>query len=196
MAMLTLHDYPHCPFCERVRIALAEKKIPYEKISVDLDNGEEDSPAFRRINPLGRVPVLVDGRTIVCESNVINEYLEERFSKNRLIPGDPQGRAEVRYWVHYSDDYLMDTLSKMFHQKKLPPDVMREIRDHLKYLNAALRNKQFLAEKLSLADISFYPFIRRLQRWGISLKPYKNVLRWMARLERRPAFKSALQPPP
>jgi glutathione S-transferase len=187
--MLKLYYYAHCPFCERVRISLAEKKIPYERIAVDLDREEEESPAFRRLNPLGRVPVLVDGKNIICESTVINEYLEERFRKSRLMPSDPKERAEVRYWVHYSDDYLMDTLVKMFHQKKLPADVLREMRDHLKYLNGALRNRQFLAGRLSLADVAFYPFIRRLDRWGISLKPYKNVDRWIKRLEKRPAFR-------
>lgn len=186
--MLQLYDYAHCPFCERVRIALAETRISHERIPVDLDRGEEESPAFRRLNPLMRVPVLVDGRTVLCESNVINEYLVEQFGKNRLMPRDPKPRAEARYWIHYSDDYLMDTLVKMFHEKKLPPTVLREMRDHLKFLNAALRGKQFLAGKLSLADIAFYPFVRRLQPWGISLKPYKNVDRWMKRLEKRPAF--------
>lgn len=186
--MLKLYDYAQCPFCQRVRIALAEKGLPYERVPVDLDRGEEQTPNFKRLNPLSRVPVLVDGKNTVTESNVINEYLEERFSKKPLFPKDAGKRAEIRTWIHYSDDYLMDTMAKMFHQKELPPEVKREIRDHLLYLNKTLKGKKYLAGSLSLADISFYPLIKRLPEWGISLKPYNNVDRWLARLSERPAF--------
>ena len=74
--MITLYDADRCPYCARVRIALAEKEIGYETVVVDLD----DRPAWiYEKNPLGKVPVLEEGEFVLPESEVINEYLEERY---------------------------------------------------------------------------------------------------------------------
>ena len=58
--MLKLYDYPDCPFCQKVRVVLAEKDLEYEKIFVDLRRQEQKMPEFLRLNPYGKVPVLVD----------------------------------------------------------------------------------------------------------------------------------------
>ena len=80
----------------RVRVALNLKGIAYEEIPIDLDKGEQNGEAFRRINPLGGVPALmIDGQPLT-QSGAILEYLEETYPIPALLPPDALGRARVR----------------------------------------------------------------------------------------------------
>jgi glutathione S-transferase len=97
-----LYDAARCPYCARVRIALAEKGLDFETVEVDL----ADRPAFiYELNPTGRVPVLDDG-FVLPESSVIMEYLEERYPRPALLPEDPVARAAARVLVHRFDESL------------------------------------------------------------------------------------------
>src|SRR3954449_4643009 len=101
--MLTLYDAARCPYCARVRIVLAEKRVEYEVVAIDLD----DRPAWLyEKNPLGKVPVLEEGGWILPESAVIMEYLEERYPEPPLLPADPADRAVARLAVHRFDNAL------------------------------------------------------------------------------------------
>ena len=101
---MKLYDAPRCPYCARVRIALAEKGIVPETIEIDL----RDRPAWiYDLNPSGRVPVL-DDSFVLPESLVIMEYLDERFPDRPLLPADQVARARARLAVHRFDDALGD----------------------------------------------------------------------------------------
>ena len=71
--MLQLYVYPNSGNSRIVRIVLAEKGLPFQPVRVDIMKGEQNRPEFRRPNPFGKVPVLVDGDAVVYESSVINE---------------------------------------------------------------------------------------------------------------------------
>src|SRR4029450_1961813 len=94
--MLTLYDYPDCPFSQKVRVVLAEKHPQPEKIFVDLRKQEQKSPDFLRLNPYGKVPVLIDEDEVIYESTVINEYLDDEYPLPRLMPDDSGGRSRAR----------------------------------------------------------------------------------------------------
>jgi glutathione S-transferase len=100
-----LYDAARCPYCARVRIALAEKGLEFERVEVDLSN----RPAWViELNPpAGRVPVLDDG-FVLPESEVIMEYLEERHPTPPLLPESLTDRAEARCAVYRFDDLLGD----------------------------------------------------------------------------------------
>ena len=101
---MRLVDAPRCPFCARVRLALAEKGIAYERVEIDL----ADRPALLyELNPVGRVPVLDDGFPLP-ESAVIMEYLDERFPSPALLPAGREERALARVAVFRFDDLLGD----------------------------------------------------------------------------------------
>jgi glutathione S-transferase len=70
--MLKLYDSPECPFCQKTRIVLAEKDLSYETVPVDLQAGEQKRPDFLKLNPFGKVPVLIDDEVIVYDSTIIN----------------------------------------------------------------------------------------------------------------------------
>src|SRR5207245_8158860 len=96
-----LYDAARCPYCARARIVLAEKRLAYETVEIDLG----DRPAWLyEKNPSGRVPVLEeDGGLVLPESLVVMEYLEERFPEPALWPADPAERALGRLWLDRFD---------------------------------------------------------------------------------------------
>src|SRR6478735_6465280 len=100
--MPTLFDAGRCPYCARVRIVLAEKRIPFETVAVDLDN----RPAwmFEKNPPAGRVPVWEEGEFSLPESEVVMEYLEERWPEPALLAADPGERALARLAMFRFDD--------------------------------------------------------------------------------------------
>jgi glutathione S-transferase len=99
-----LIDAARCPYCARVRIALAEKGLAYEPVEIDLDHKPD---WLTDLNPLRKVPVLDDG-FVLPESPVIMEYLEERYPEPALLPDDPAARARARLAVHRFDDLFGD----------------------------------------------------------------------------------------
>ena len=101
---MTLYDAARCPYCARVRIALAEKAIEYEAVEIDL----RDRPDWiYELNASGKVPVLDDG-FLLPESAVIMEYLDDRYPELRLLPDDAQSRAVARKLVFRFDELLGD----------------------------------------------------------------------------------------
>ena len=72
------------------------------------------------INPVGKVPALIDDGVIVHDSTIINEYLEDKFPRNNLLPADPVERARARKFEDYADAYLMPSLFKIFWELRKP----------------------------------------------------------------------------
>ena len=104
MTKLTLISHELCPFVQRAAIALDEKGVAFERITVDL----ADKPYwFQAISPLGKVPLLQVGDAVIFESAVILEYLEET-QPNPLHPADALARAEHRAWIEFGSSILMD----------------------------------------------------------------------------------------
>jgi RNA polymerase-associated protein len=164
-----LVDAPRCPYCARVRIALAEKSIEFERVEVDL----QDRPGWLiELNPpRGRVPVLDDGFTLP-ESDVIMAYLEERFPEPALLPADLAGRARARLLVYRFDELLGDD----YYAFRRGDD------NDLEGKLARLEVGQSL-----YADVAYAPWvIRARDLLGIELPPHLSS--WLAELARRPAF--------
>src|SRR5919202_3390348 len=136
--MLTLYDAPRCPYCASVRIVLAEKRIPYETFEIDLS----DRPAWLyEKNPRGKVPVLEeDGGLVLPESEVIMEYLEERYPEPPLWPADAAERAVARLWLD-----RFDRLGDEYYALRRGDDEARPRLDaRLAGLDAALAASPFL----------------------------------------------------
>ena len=178
---LVLYDAPRCPYCARVRIALAEKGVEFETVEVDL----KDRPAWiYEKNPTGRVPVLEEDGRPLPESAVINEFLEERYPEPALLPADPADRAGVRC-VIFRDDELTDPYYAFRRGEGF--DAFDAA---LRTLDASLAAQPFLAgAEYSLADIALVPWILRARDMlDVDLAPYPALSDWLTRLEERPAI--------
>jgi glutathione S-transferase len=163
-----LIDAARCPFCARVRLALAEKELEYETVDVDL----ADRPQWLlELNPpSGRVPVLDDGFTLP-ESDVIMAYLDERYPERPLLPSDPAERARARLLLHRFDEHLGSDYYAF--RRGDPSDLPGKL--------AALEVGQSL-----FVDLAYAPWvIRARDLLGVQLPD--RIADWLAQLEQRPS---------
>lgn len=204
--MFRLYHLPLSPFCRKVRLVLAEKRIQAELIE---ERPWEQRLDFLRLNPAGKVPVLVtrDGRTL-SESNAIVEYLEETVPDPALMPQDPIARAEVRRVVGWFDDKFNAevTQNMVFERvtKRLArigsPDGQalkagsRNIRVHLDYMTFLLEGHSWLAgPRMTLADVTAAAHLSCLDYLGdVPWIDYPVVRDWYAVMKSRPGFRGLL----
>ena len=198
--MIKLYDFLPCPFGQKVRIVLAEKGLSYELIEVDITKSENRRPDFLRLNPYGRVPVLIDEDTTVYDSTVINEYLEDEYPEPPILPpvGSSALRARARLFEDFADASFTPQVGQLMVEMAKPEaerDPERLGRLHqgvgrvLDYLNHELQGQQFLASDFSIADIGFVPRLLVLQALGIEAGENRaNVEAWINRLLERPSI--------
>jgi glutathione S-transferase len=185
----TLYTAERCPYAARARITLAEKGIAYDAVEIDL----ADRPAWLyEKNPLGKVPVYEEDEGLVLpESEVIMEYLEERFPEPALWPADPAERALGRLWLHRFDDRL----GKAYYEARRG-DGRDELDARLGELDRALEAQPYLTSReYGLADIGYVPWILRARaNLGVDLESFPAVEAWLARLIERPGVAGELEP--
>jgi len=171
--VITIYDAARCPFCARVRIALAEKGVEHELFAIDLS----DRPAWLYgKNPLGKVPVLEEDAFVLPESEVIMEYLEERYPEPALLPADPAERGLARVQVHRFDDLLGDDY---YAARRGDPN---DLEQRLAELD--LGHNLFV-------DIAYVPWVIRVPALlGLELPPH--VEEWLDRLSERPSVAAEL----
>src|SRR6185369_3281462 len=102
--MLTLYDDVFSPYARKVRIALYEKDVPFERVRAL--HGDCNRTDFVHVNPRAEVPALVDGAFSLFDSTIICEYLEDRYPTPPIYPRDPQRRAECRLLEDLADTQL------------------------------------------------------------------------------------------
>lgn len=186
--MLTLYDAARCPFCARVRIVLAEKRVPFETVPIDLS----DRPAWLYDkNPVGKVPVIEEAGWVLPESAVIDEYLEERYPDRPLLPADPAERAFARLLVFRFDDALGDAYYAL---RRGDPGADRLLGDALAGLDVLLERMPFLTGRaFGLADVAYVPWvIRARDMLDVALAPYAAVESWLERLAERASIAQEL----
>jgi glutathione S-transferase len=199
--MIKLYDYPQCPFCRKVRVALAEKGIKYERVFVDLRKKEQKREEFLKLNPYGKVPVLIDNGAIIYESSVINEYLDERYPNPPLMPSSPIERARVRIWVDFCESHFHIPWFNIYREMTFRHENERnwelieksknEVKEHLIRLDQSLERHEYLSGSYSLADIAFTPRIALFDLIGIEIDPeLRNVRNWVERIKSRPSYKA------
>ncbi|NMG44870.1 glutathione S-transferase [Aromatoleum toluvorans] len=192
--MMNLYSGTTDPFSHRCRIVLFEKGMDFEVIDVDLYNKPEDIAV---INPYNRVPVLVDRDLVLYESNIINEYIDERFPHPQLMPPDPIMRARARQLLHTFEHELfshIDALEK--NQKGIVDKSRAHVRDQLVQLAPIFAKQKFmLGDEFSMLDVAIAPLLWRLEHYGIELpKAAANLMKYAERIFSRQGFIDALTP--
>ena len=116
--MLALYHYWSSVCSQKVRLCLAEKRLSYESLHVDLFTFEHWEPFYRKINPKGVVPALDHDGKIMIESNVLIEYLEDAFPEIRLRPRDPYATAQMRLWIYNSEEIAHANVNTCSHNPR------------------------------------------------------------------------------
>jgi glutathione S-transferase len=199
--MMKLYDYPDCPFAQKVRVVLVEKELEYETVFVDLRTGEHRQNAeFLKLNPYGKVPVLIDDEVVVYDSTIINEYLEDEYPHPSLMPADSSARSRVRTLEDYCDNSFLPSAGFVQAELSKPTEEQdaerlaryrNELQRGLKRLEGFLGGKEYLVGDFSLADVCFVPALIILPRLGIDVDPaLRGVNAWINRLKQRPSVQS------
>jgi RNA polymerase-associated protein len=197
--MMVLYSGTTCPFSQRCRFVLFEKGMDFEIRDVDLYNKPED---ISIMNPYGQVPILVERDLILYESNIINEYIDERFPHPQLMPADPVMRARARLFLFNFERELfvhVQQLERRDHNKdssKLMERARQQIRDRLTQLTPIfMKNKFMLGEDFSMLDVAIAPLLWRLDHYAIEMpKTAAPLMKYAERIFSRPAYIEALTP--
>jgi len=203
--MARLFHVPLSPFCRKVRLSLAEKKIEVERVE---ERYWEQDPDFMRRNPAGKVPVLQLDGIIMSESAAICEYIEETRPEPSLMPSDPVQRLEVRRLVSWFDDkFHHEVTSKLLYErvnKKVQgqgfPDSKnvkagaKAIKYHLDYMTWLLDHRRWLAgDVMTLADFAAAAHLSSLDYISdVDWNRSAVVKDWYAKIKSRPAFRRIL----
>jgi glutathione S-transferase len=204
--MRTLYNIFLSSHCRKVRVVLKEKRLDFE---LKVEKVWERRAEFLALNPAGQVPVLVeeDG-TILCDSGVISEYLEEVHPEPMLIGPTPQMRAEVRRLSAWFDHKFSSEVTQNLVGEKMMKrflglgqpnsDAIRagiqNIRYHLDYVSYLTERRNWLAgDDFSLADIAAGAQISTVDYIGdVPWDQHPRAREWYARLKSRPSFRPLL----
>ena len=192
--MMTLYSGTTCPFSQRCRIVLYEKGMDFQIVDVDLFNKPEDLAVM---NPYNRLPVLVERDLVLYESNIINEYIDERFPHPQLMPADPVMRARARLMLFNMEVELFSQIEALESGKEKQVDrAKQQVHDRLIEIAPVFtKTKYMLGDDFTMLDVAIAPLLWRLDRFGIRLgKPAAALMKYAERIFSRPAFIEALTP--
>jgi len=197
--MIKLYTFPPSTNSRKVRIALLEKGLEFERVNVDLSKREQKNPEYLKIHPFGQIPALDDEGFVIYDSTVINEYLEDEYPYPPLMPGDSEGRARARLMEDFRDTHFNPYFVQILQETRKPEgerdeqriqNAKAEITKGLDRIESELQDREYLAGPFSLADVAFMSNLELLDRFSIPVdaNKYKRTVAWIDRLKARPSF--------
>lgn len=197
--MITLYA-ADTPNGRKATIMLEETGINYLLRRLELSAGDQHRPDFLRINPNGKIPVLVDSDSdlTIAESGAILIYLAER--SGTLLPVKNKERCEVLQWLFFQVGSVGPMSGQYNHFRLHQPRqeyAFTRYRDEvlrlLEVMNNALAGREFIAGAYSISDIALLPWVRALQRWDMPLADYPELSSWFQRMMSRPAVQRGFE---
>ena len=208
------------PFVRKVRIVLAEKKIPY-----DFDSTVPLRPEVLALHPQRKMPILRDGDVVVPDSSVICAYLERRYPSPRLVPDDPAELAKALYLEEYADAHMPEGMGPIVFERFVKPNVLGQPTDPARlaelveaaterwfgaprsaggnpmpsvmdYLESQLpADRDTVLEQFSIADVALGAHFGWLAPAGFAIdeKRWPRTARYARALSARPSFQSTAQ---
>jgi glutathione S-transferase len=188
---------------QKVMWLLEELHLPYTQHEVGGPFGGLDNPTFRALNPLGKVPVLIEDNRAIWESHTILRYLAANYGSGQWWPSCPYERSLFERWQDWMQVSFQPAFMTLFWGYYRQPEADRnadqiaagltQCQECLRLLDEHLANQSFLAgEQLSLADISTGVVFYRLTTQGIDIRLGIHVARWYKRLQVRDAYQKAV----
>jgi glutathione S-transferase len=203
--MRRLYHLPLSPFCRKVRLVLAEKRIEIELVE---EMPWEGRLEYLRMNPSGKVPCLrIDG-LVLADSMAITEYIEEKYPTPALLPRDPAARAEARRLAAWFDDkfhhevtanLLYERVNKRLSRTGYPDSEKikagsKAIKYHLDYIGFLMESRRWLAgDEMTIADFAAAAQLSCLDYTGdVDWNRVEGLRDWYAKIKSRPAFRPLL----
>jgi glutathione S-transferase len=168
---------------------------------VDLRKKEQKKPDFLKLNPYGKVPVIIDGTTVLYESCIINEYLEDKYPEPPLMPKDPAKKAKIRiltdYGINHLDPYQNIRAEIAKDEKERNIEVLEAAKNELKNLlqrfEREIGDQPYLAGDFSLLDAAVIPRFLRMEGFGVLPDASLPCLSaWLQRMKERPSVRAIM----
>jgi glutathione S-transferase len=199
---MRLYDYAASCNCYKVRLLLANLQRRYERVPVDIFNGETLTDEYARMNPSRTTPVLeTDDGHFLPESNAMLVYLAEG---TEYLPEDPFERAEVVRWLVYEQTDVIPTVGGLRFRllvgrlKPSDPEAVRRKEggeEVLRLLDGHLAEREFfVGGRYSIADIAIYGYTHLAHEAGIDMEPYPHLRAWFERVEQQPGYVEDVEP--
>ena len=200
--MIKLYDFKSSPNCQRVKVVLGEKNLPYEIVPIDLRKQEQKTPEYLKLNPYGKVPVLTDDATVLYESCIINEYLDEKYPNPPLMPKDLSKKAKARILIDYGFAHFDSPYQKLRMELTKDPkeqnqqvidSAKSDLKKHLQRFENEIGDQEYLMGEFSLVDADLIPRFTRLEGFGVLPDPSLPRLgKYMEKMKARPSVKAIL----
>lgn len=197
--MITLYQRTDCPFCWKVRLALAELGLGYRVVEIPLG---EKHPDVLALSPTGTVPVMVDGEVVIWESGVALDYLDARYEPGSILPKDPVQQAWVRTLHTYSDKCVGPAMRGFVFEKRsklredwdqaLIVDSEAAWRECQAWLEEKLRERSMSACRLTAAECALAARCGVAEVYGAAVSnDFPLLNEWFRALKWRPAWDAA-----
>ena len=179
----------------RAELFLSLLGLDFEYVEVDLKNGEHKSEAFLKMNPMGQVPALIDGDTVIADSNAILVYIAEKYAQgSHWYPAGLAKRAQIQQFLSLAANQVANgvgaaRLITLF-GAGLDKDVaLSKAHALLEVTEGLLENQHFLTgSEPTIADVAFFSYIDRSPEGNVDLSGYANVNAWLERVKALPGF--------
>ena len=191
---MKLYYHPISGHAHRARLFLSLIGADVELVEVNLAKGEHKTPAFLKLDRFGQVPLLDDDGTIVADSNAIMVYAAKKFGRTDWLPEDAAAAARVQRWLSVAAGLIAfgpaaARLVTIFNAGFNPKEVIDRAHTVLKLIEAELDGAEWIAaDHPTVADVALYSYIARAPEGNVDLTGYRNVNRWLGRVEALPGF--------
>ena len=191
---MKLYHHPLSGHSHRAHLFLSLLGVDHDLIEVDLMKAAHKSPEFLKLNRFGQVPALVDGDTVVADSNAILVYLARKLNRTDWFPQTPAGEAAVQRWLSVAAGEIAygpaaARLITVFGAARSAQEVISRAHGILEIIDRALAGHEFIVEAHpTIADVALYSYIARAPEGNVDVSGYPNVNAWLRRIEALPGF--------
>ncbi|NVN03253.1 MULTISPECIES: glutathione S-transferase family protein [Asaia] len=191
---MLLYDLDVSGNCYKIRLFTALTNTKLDLVPVDLAAGQNRDPDFRKLNPFGEVPVLIDGDLTLRDSQAILVYLAGRLTDRSWWPEDVMSQATITQWLSVASSEVRNgpNAARLIRKFGYPLDMgtaMRWTDRLLPLLNAHVETQDWFAlNRPTIADCALFPYLALAPEGGVDLSPYPALARWFDRVRNLPGF--------
>ena len=207
---MKLYTHPLSSNARRVRLVVHHLGLPVSEEIVDLAKGAQRSPEYLALNPMGKVPTLVDGELKLTESYAIMIYLCEKSGRRELYPDELSSRTDINRWMFWGANEWSPIIARLNFENMLKPmlgigapdparvqEAENAFRNNATVLDNHLQSRPYvLGKNLSLIDFALSASLATAVPAKVPVSEFKQVSAWQARIEQLPAWKATAAAPP
>ena len=190
---MKLYSFSPTPNNRKVEALIKHFDLPVEIHSMGFKEQENRTEAYRKMNPMGKAPLLVDGDFYLWESNAILCYLATLHPEIEMLPTDPRGRADCDRWLYWQAFHLLNTIVANRDKTK---DAEKDVALNFGVLNQQLEGKEYVRGKLSVVDFAIAPYLLGRHGQAMDYTEFPHLRAWLDRCNELKGIVATVFKPP